>query len=801
MSALMRSMSDVDPSPFLAPISIYQPNNYSAQSSHAQNLIDGQLSTSSNINNNSSSQFNFSQSDLEESTFLYPNNLYSQLAVPALDRNETTNSFGLLFPSLNRGETEEMGAIFRQEDFNNNSNNSTAGIPPPFPPSRGFTELSLTFDEFGQAIAVNPPQTITNNNNNININNNNSNNASRSSPMPNQAFQTQFYDAQSPLPQQSSGQPIINQRVSQQPIINNNNNNYVMMQSAQNSVNNISSQNENSRSHKRIRADLPDQATNVAVPYISNAHAVTATPYVNDPRAVYNQQQIASIRAMQAQQQRIIPSPSMAVASPIMSASNNSAITPSRVYTAPSAAAATALPASHPSIVPRTQSLEGVKNNSNEYSTASVIDTSDTLSVSPSNSGDALTDDREIAKKVKHQMTDRQRRAKIKESMDQLKALVPLESNQKADQATIVAESVDLIKGMKDEIAALRAKVANLELTATIKEEHNDLINNNNGELSSASKDLIMNNNANKKYSLHSSYASSSPFSTMTASLNGAGVSMTRCSLDGRILEVNLVFEMVTGFNGNDLINRTPCDAPLFGHLSVIPKQFLKYFNSVSFTAQSNNANGNNEKENVDGVNNGSGAASPTASPLSSAPSSPSDFHGDGFSYPSPSSNSSINSSSSPSSSPFPSAAAASPLFSNVTISSLPIVPHNQLQSFFPFKCKNLPDPTASPDSSSMTMGPHAQFLINHLSTLPPNHVLKLLSRMSTSYGDTLESIQTMTLIRTTTGQPHYILSLTTPDGRRLVKPTKFLSSQNPNFTGNNNNGQNIKSATAGWEQ
>ena len=69
---------------------------------------------------------------------------------------------------------------------------------------------------------------------------------------------------------------------------------------------------------------------------------------------------------------------------------------------------------------------------------------------------------------------------------------------------------------------------------------------------------------------------------------------------------------------------------------------------------------------------------------------------------------------------------------------------------------------------------------MSHLYNLPPNHVLKLLSRMSTSYGDTLESIQTMTLVRNAANQPHYIMSLTTPDGRRLVKPTRFLSNPSP---------------------
>jgi hypothetical protein len=317
-----------------------------------------------------------------------------------------------------------------------------------------------------------------------------------------------------------------------------------------------------------------------------------------------------------------------------------------------------------------------------------------------------------LQKKVKHQLTDRQRRAKIKESMDQLKALVPLDAHQKADQATIVAESVDMIKGMKEEMAALRARVAELEISP--RKEGGKM-----GEVA----------------------LSTSPFSALMASLNGAGVSMWRMGLDGRVLEVNLVFEMVTGFSGSDVVGRSPCSAPLYGSLSVMPKSFLRYFSTVS------------------------AAVSSPASPLMSD-----------FSPPSPSASSSASSSSEEFSPPPRVASAASPLFSNVTISSLPIVPHSELQSFFPFKCKSSDLP---PSNSPATTLPHGQYLMNHLSTLPPNHVLKLLSRVSTSYGDTLEAIQTMTLVRTASGQPDYILCLTTPDGRRLVKPTKFLANFN----------------------
>ena len=377
---------------------------------------------------------------------------------------------------------------------------------------------------------------------------------------------------------------------------------------------------------------------------------------------------------------------------------------------------------------------------------------------SASDAGDGEGDgDKETQKKVKHQMTDRQRRAKIKESMDQLKALVPLEANQKADQATIVAESVDMIKNMKDEISSLRAKLAAMELTGGAKDGGGPGGSPNAMELSAAQRKAL----------LQQSYASSSPLSAMLASLNGAGVSLFRLGLDGRVLEVNLVWEMVTGFSGADVVGRSPCSAPLYGSLSVMPKSFLRYFSTVSAAVSTPMLDGS-----VSPVSSNSSVGSPLldgrgpASPASTTSSSGSDeglpplppHHGN----------------------PGRLASAASPLFSNVTISSLPIVPHSELQSFYPFKCKTLPD-TLSTNSTAPTAPaasqplPHGQYLMNHLANLPPNHVLKLLSRVSTSYGDTLESIQTMCLVRNASGAPDYVLCLTTPDGRRLVKPTKFL--------------------------
>ena len=73
---------------------------------------------------------------------------------------------------------------------------------------------------------------------------------------------------------------------------------------------------------------------------------------------------------------------------------------------------------------------------------------------------------------------------------------------------------------------------------------------------------------------------------------------------------------------------------------------------------------------------------------------------------------------------------------------------------------------------------PHGRYLMNHLSSLPSHHVLKLLSHIGTAYGETLESIVTMSLIRDSDGRPDHILCVSTPDTRRFVAPVRAEHAQ-----------------------
>ena len=153
-------------------------------------------------------------------------------------------------------------------------------------------------------------------------------------------------------------------------------------------------------------------------------------------------------------------------------------------------------------------------------------------------------------KKHKHQMTDRQRRAKIKESMDELKTLVPLEQNQKGDQATIISQSVTIMKSLRQEVNDLRAKLGEMELQVQ-------------RSATNTATDARRSNPA-QNYNL------TNPFASMMSSLNGSGVSLKRIGLEGRVLEVNLCWEMLTGFKSREVVGRSACSAPLYGSLSIM---------------------------------------------------------------------------------------------------------------------------------------------------------------------------------------------------------------------------------------
>jgi hypothetical protein len=73
---------------------------------------------------------------------------------------------------------------------------------------------------------------------------------------------------------------------------------------------------------------------------------------------------------------------------------------------------------------------------------------------------------------------------------------------------------------------------------------------------------------------------------------------------------------------------------------------------------------------------------------------------------------------------------------------------------------------------------PHGSYLVAHLAALPSNHVLKLLSRHHTLWGEILESIVTLCLVRDSNGKPDYILLLSTPVRKEQIEKNRAPSRQ-----------------------
>lgn len=78
-------------------------------------------------------------------------------------------------------------------------------------------------------------------------------------------------------------------------------------------------------------------------------------------------------------------------------------------------------------------------------------------------------------------------------------------------------------------------------------------------------------------------------------------------------------------------------------------------------------------------------------------------------------------------------------------------------------QCKSLIHAQEAHHGNVVQPQPHGSFLVRHLAALPPNHVLKLLCRHHTLWGEILESIVTLCLVRDAAGQPDFILLLSTP--------------------------------------
>jgi len=127
----------------------------------------------------------------------------------------------------------------------------------------------------------------------------------------------------------------------------------------------------------------------------------------------------------------------------------------------------------------------------------------------------------EALRKRQHQKSDKQRRAKIKEGMDQLKSLVSMHGKlESPDQASIVSASVDLVHSLRAEISALKQQIE-LEQTKNNKQRQRSI------NYQQSAQQSNNNNNNNYNNSNNSSHIKNeSPNNSIfPSSLNSASLS------------------------------------------------------------------------------------------------------------------------------------------------------------------------------------------------------------------------------------------------------------------------------------
>jgi PAS domain-containing protein len=141
--------------------------------------------------------------------------------------------------------------------------------------------------------------------------------------------------------------------------------------------------------------------------------------------------------------------------------------------------------------------------------------------------------ERQEQRKVKHRLIDRKRRMREKVSIDELKDLVFIHPSEKPDKATIVAGAVKTIKDLQQQIQQLEARLPSSPATYIPQEPK----------------------------------ASSEPgLSALLPGLAVAGVNLMVIDFKNfTVVQVNDLFEVVSGWRKDEILGRRFDDFPLFG--------------------------------------------------------------------------------------------------------------------------------------------------------------------------------------------------------------------------------------------
>jgi len=150
-------------------------------------------------------------------------------------------------------------------------------------------------------------------------------------------------------------------------------------------------------------------------------------------------------------------------------------------------------------------------------------------------------EERQEIRKVKHRIIDRKRRQREKASIDELRDLVLMHPSEKPDKATIVAGAVRTIKDMQLQIAQLEARLT--PSMCFCKGPCSCVVPH---DFKSRTVDTAL--------------------PTLLTGLATAGVAIMVIDFkDSTVVELNDMFENLSGFRKEEVLGRRFSDSPLFG--------------------------------------------------------------------------------------------------------------------------------------------------------------------------------------------------------------------------------------------
>lgn len=179
-----------------------------------------------------------------------------------------------------------------------------------------------------------------------------------------------------------------------------------------------------------------------------------------------------------------------------------------------------------------------------------------------------------LSKQVKHQLSDRQRRLKIKIKLQELTSIVTAQHQlARTDQMSVISKSVDMLIELQNQVKRLKDHVQHAEVE---KARYENEIKTLQQQCNSFNHVLTTLNSQGLSSPINNILSSSIP-----PALNAMGVSICRINHTGTIFEVNNAYCLLTGYNLSELIGRSTPAFPLYSSVYRIPTPILQTFSPI----------------------------------------------------------------------------------------------------------------------------------------------------------------------------------------------------------------------------